>query len=67
MDSNCTLGYHRDMAAMLLGENSPAVSYMDEQISKAPHGRDEEVVAAEAQLVKLLIDMHLRDKALAKA
>lgn len=57
-----TLGFHRDMAAKLLGEDSPAVAYMDEQIAKAPRGRDEEVISAESQVVGLLINMHVRDQ-----
>ncbi len=58
-----TLGFHRDMAAMLLGEQSPAVTYMDAQIVKAPNGRDEPVIAPENQLVHLLLTMHVRDQA----
>jgi hypothetical protein len=58
-----TLGFHRDMAVALLGHDSPAVIFMDEQIYKAAKGRDEIVVTPESQLIGMLITMHVRDQA----
>lgn len=57
-----TLGFHRDMAAALLGADSPAVMYMDEQIYGAPQGRDTPVIKAESTIVGFLIDLHTRDQ-----
>jgi hypothetical protein len=53
-----TLGYHRDMAAAVFGEDSKAVVFMDKKIKESPRGRDEPVIAAESQIVYLLARIH---------
>jgi hypothetical protein len=63
MEKNKTLGYHRDMAATVFGEESAAVYFLDEQIASHPRGRDEEVIIDESQLIGLLIDIDQREHA----
>lgn len=53
-----TLGYHRDMAKVVLGVNSPAVKYLEDKIAESPNGEDEEVVVPEQQMVYLLVNIH---------
>jgi hypothetical protein len=62
-ENNKTLGYHRDMAAAVFGEESAAVYFLDEQIATHPRGRDEEVIVAEHELIGLLIDIEQREHA----
>ncbi len=49
-----TLGTYRKIAAVLAGEDSRAVRFFDEKIANAPHGADEEVIAAESQVLYLI-------------
>jgi len=51
-----TLGFHRDMAAVVFGEASGATRYLDARIET--DGRDAEVVCSEEQLLCLLVDLH---------
>lgn len=53
-----TLGYHRAMSVALLGADSKAVAWLDKKIAESPNGEDEEVVAAESQVVYLLMQIH---------
>jgi len=52
-----TLGNYRDMAAVFFGEGSPQVKFIDDTIAEHPHGRDEEVIADESQMLMLLGSM----------
>lgn len=54
-----TLGYHRNMAAAVFGEDSPAVKFLDKKIAESENGLEEEVVVEESQLVYLLGKLHL--------
>lgn len=49
-----TLGFHRKMAAIVFGEESPAVAYLDEKIKDDPSGMYGEIIVDEGQLVLLL-------------
>jgi hypothetical protein len=44
------------MAAIVFGEESPAVKFLDEKIAK--NGPDDEVVVAEGLLIAALMHMH---------
>lgn len=56
-----TLGYHRDMAAAVFGESSPAVKFLDDKIAASPNGRDEAVIVPESQVVHMLGKLHFGD------
>lgn len=53
-----TLGYHRSMASIIFGEDSPAVKFLDKKIAESPNGEKEEVLVAESQVVMLLSCLH---------
>lgn len=53
-----TLGYHRAMAGVVFGEDSPAVKFLDKKIAECPNGENEEVIMPEGQLVMLLMQLH---------
>lgn len=59
---NNTLGYHRKMAAVVLGEDSRAVKYLDKKIeehtTETKSGSDEKVLISEEQMVLLLFQVH---------
>lgn len=52
-----TLETYRAMAMVLGGENSKAVRFFDEKIAQSPNGPAEEVIAAESQVVHLILSM----------
>lgn len=52
-----TLGYHRAMCVALAGKDNRAVEFLDEKIAESPDGPHEEVIAAESQMVALLLPM----------
>lgn len=52
-----TLGFHRDMSAMVFGEDSKATKWLDEKIAESPKGRDEEVIADESQILAVLFQL----------
>lgn len=54
---DATLGNYRKLAVIFFGENSQAVKFLDEQVTESPNGADEEVLAAESQMVHLLGSM----------
>lgn len=56
---NRTLGFHRKMAAIVFGEDSPAVKFLDDKIKQAPKGENEEVLVEESQMVALLTSIHM--------
>ena len=49
-----TLGSYREHALLVFGKLSPAVEYLDLKIAESPHGPDEEVLADEEQMLRLL-------------
>lgn len=51
---DATLGNYRKLSAAVFGEESKAVEYLDAKIKESPHGEDEEVIAAESQMIYLL-------------
>ena len=53
-----TLGNYRKLCAAMLGEDSGAVTFLDERIKE--QGEDEEVIADESQMVFLLMQEHLK-------
>ena len=53
---DATLGNHRKLAAAFFGEDSPAVKWLDEKIKE--QGEDEEVIAAEPQVIQVLGRLH---------
>ena len=52
-----TLGNYRKMSIAVFGEKSKPVKFLDEKIKDSPNGEDEEVIAAETQMVALLGSM----------
>ncbi len=53
-----TLGEYRKLTVALLGEDSPAVKFLDERIAESPDGDKDEVIAAESQMMYLLVNIH---------
>lgn len=53
-----TLGNYRKMAAALFGEDSKAVSFLDEKIAEDSSGENGEVIADEGQMIYLLVNIH---------
>lgn len=51
-----TLKYHRDMAVVVFGEESPAVQFLNEKIKEC--GENNETFMEESQLIQLLIDLN---------
>ena len=51
-----TLGYHRKNAAVVFGEESPAVKFLDKKI--AEQGEDAEIFTSEGQVIHLLMRIH---------
>ncbi len=49
-----TLGTYRKIALILGGEDSQAVKFFDDKISKSPNGESEEVIADETQVLYLI-------------
>lgn len=49
-----TLGSYYDNCKMLFGDDSPATKYFAQKISESPDGADEEVIAAESQMMYLI-------------
>jgi hypothetical protein len=58
-----TLGEYRKMAKIFFGEESAAITFLDKKITESPNGKDEEVIAAESQMVHLLGQIHLQGDA----
>lgn len=51
---DATLGNYRKIAVALFGEGNKAVKFLDDRIADSPNGENEEVIAAESQMVYLL-------------
>jgi hypothetical protein len=52
-----TLGNYRKLAVVFFGPASEAVEYLDRKIAESPNKEDEEVIAAESQVIHLLASM----------
>lgn len=52
---DATLGNYRKITAAIFGEDDPAVKFLDKKIAESPNGEDEEVIAAESQVIALLM------------
>lgn len=53
-----TLGFHRAMAGVVFGEDSPAVKFLDKKIAECPNGENEKVLVSEGQIVMFLMSLH---------
>ncbi len=51
---DATLRNYRKLATMFWGEQSGAVMFLDGKIAESPNGENEEVLADESQMIKLL-------------
>lgn len=58
-----TLGYIREMAAVVFGPDSPAVKFLDKKIAESPNGEKEEVLVSEEQLIMMLWQLHDKEEA----
>ena len=56
--SGFTLGNYRHIAATLFGEDSKAVKWIEDKIANSPKGSAELVLADEAQMLAVLIEIH---------
>ena len=52
-----TLGNYRRLVSASFGESSKAVQFLDQKIADSSLGADEEVIADERQMVRLLLTM----------
>jgi hypothetical protein len=52
-----TLGEYRMMVAMIAGEGTKAVQFLDEKIAASTFGENEKVIAPDSQMRMLLIPM----------
>lgn len=52
---DATLGNYRKITAAIFGEDDPTVKFLDKKIAESPNGEDEEVIAAESQVIALLM------------
>lgn len=48
-----TLGNYRKLAAAAFGSDSDSVEYLDRKIAESPNKENEEVIAAESQMMYL--------------
>lgn len=58
-DCPSTLGEYRDLIAAIMGADNEAVKFLDEKIAAHAQGRDEEVIASDEQMRRLLFPMML--------
>lgn len=58
-----TLGYHREIAAVVFGPDSPAVKFLDKKIAESPNGEKEEVLVSKGQLTMMLWELHNKAEA----
>lgn len=54
-----TLGNWLALTRATLGENSPAATFLQKKIDAAANGEQEEVIADESQLLRVLMQIHL--------
>jgi hypothetical protein len=51
---DATLGNYRKIMVAMFGEQNKAVKFLDDKIEDSPNGINEEVIAAESQMIHLL-------------
>lgn len=56
-----TLGSYRTLCKAFFGENSRQTQFIDQKITESPNGPDEEVIAAESQMLYLLVNLPPQD------
>lgn len=54
---DATLGNYLKMTRLVWGDDSKQVEFLTEKIDKSPHGKDEEVLADESQMLVLLASL----------
>ncbi len=52
-----TLGSYLDMCDLVFGLDSKQSKFIMEEIAKTPNGKNEEVIAAESQMMYLLLSL----------
>ena len=52
-----TLGNYKRLAIVLFGEDSKAVTYLNNKIKESPNGENEVVIVDERQMIYLLTSM----------
>lgn len=52
-----TLGAYRQLMLYLFGEESPAVTFLNNKIAESPYGVDEVVLQDETQMLLMLSDL----------
>ncbi len=57
-----TLANYRKIAAVLGGDPNPATDFLDKKAAESPGGANEVVVAAESQMLFLIVTMITRAK-----
>jgi len=60
--ADSTLKEYMRLAKAVFGEDSKAVEYLDNKIKKSAKGEDEEVIADERLILRLLIELHMKGK-----
>jgi hypothetical protein len=53
-----TIGYHRENAAAVLGEGSPAVAWLDRMAARDEQGHSGKVFMREPVVIQLLYKLH---------
>lgn len=61
MGQDSTLWNWQEIASVMFGEDSPAVDFLNRKITE--QGEDEEVIADEGQVIRMLAEMHLKKTA----
>lgn len=52
-----TLGNYLDLTNATFGKDSPQAKFLDKKIAESPNGREEEVIAAETQMLYVLASL----------
>ena len=55
-----TLKSYKQLTAIFFGKGSPQAEFIDTKIAESPNGEDEEVIAAESQVLYLLASLPAR-------
>ncbi len=53
-----TLGNYLKLTKAVFGVDSPATKFLEKEIEKSTNGENEEVIAAESQMLYLLAEKH---------
>jgi hypothetical protein len=54
-----TLGNWRKLSVAVFGEDSNIIPFLDDKIYEAPNGENEEVIVDEAQMLHVLMSIHM--------